>query len=191
MKALLSCMFLALFSVTVQAGSGGAASVSPASSWGQLYQDRLYQPLMPTIVFHARSQDSIGGKLVFKRASEVSYFTDHKGEAWLYGGETEVCTRYAVTAATVDDRRCVATQQVALFTPVKYQARFCVFRSDDDCQRYAQRLESYPLAMQVPIMRRMSESDSFTPARVAFSKTLQLPQCGDCLAKLEQQPQLR
>ncbi|GGC05965.1 hypothetical protein GCM10011352_35220 [Marinobacterium zhoushanense] len=180
MKTLLSCLLLAVVSLSVQAGG-----VGPDSSWAQLYQNTMYQPQMPTIVFHARSQQSIGSKLVFKRASNVSYFTTDDGKEWLYGGETSLCTRYAVVAATDDDRVCVATELVPLVTPVKHQARFCTFRSDDDCQRYAERTVEYPLGIQVPIMRRMSESDSFTPVRVAFSKSLKIAECSDCAAKLE------
>ncbi|MBV1789835.1 hypothetical protein KQ940_17400 [Marinobacterium sp. D7] len=180
MKALLSCLLVAVMSVAVHAGG-----IGPDSSWKQLYFDRMYEPLMPTVLFKASSPDSIGSRLVFKRASEVSYFIAPDGEAWLYGGETTLCTRYAVEAATEDDRVCVATEQAPLLTPVKHQARFCTFRSDGDCQRYAEHTVEYPLGLEVPIMRRVSESDSFTPARIAFKKSLKLAECSDCAVKLE------
>jgi len=186
MKVLLSSLMLVVVSLSAQAGG-----VGPDSSWRELYFNTMYRPLMPTITFHARSSDSIGSKLVFKRATNVTYFTGRDGQQWLYGGETSLCTRYAVVAATVDDRVCVATEQVPLLTPVKYQARFCTFRSDDDCQRYAERTEEYPLGMQVAVMHRVSESDSFSPARVAFRKPLEIAQCSDCAAKLDRYIQAR
>ena len=178
MKTLLSCLLLVVASMAVQ-----AAGVGPESSWGQLYQNTMYRPLMPTIVFHVRSSNGVGSKWVFKKAMNVSYFTTQDGKEWLYGGETSVCNRYSVTGS-YSDRVCLATEQVPLITPRQYQARFCVFRSDDDCQRYAERGESYPLGIQVPVMVRVSESDSFTPARIAFEKPLKIATCSDCAAKL-------
>lgn len=178
MKTLLSCLLLVVASMSVQ-----AAEVGPDSSWGQLYSSTFYRPLMPTVIFRAHSSNGVGSKWVFKKAMNVSYFTTQDGRQWLYGGETSVCNRYSVTGS-ISDRVCLSTEKVPLITQREHQARFCVFRSGDECLRYQAQTESYPLGMQVPIMRRLQETDSFSPDNIAFVKTVKVASCSDCAAKL-------
>lgn len=172
-------LFVILLSPSLQAGVG------PESSWGELYQDRLHEPQVPVIPFYVSASTGIGGKLVLKKAHDLAYFKASDGRAWLYGGVISICTQYSVTGSLSDSRRqCLASEEVPLVRDMRSQLRYCTYRSDDDCQTYASREVLYSLEYYVPVMYRASESDSFTRARVAFSKILQIPECGDCARRL-------
>lgn len=179
MIKLISAILVLLSSVAVQAGVG------PDSAWGELYQNRFYEPQTPVIPFHARSSTGADSRLILKKAHDVSVFRSREGREWLYGGTARLCTEYSVTGSLSDSRRrCLAYEEVQLVRDRGTELRYCTFRSDDDCQAYASRAEQLPLEYSVPIMVRTSESDSFTRTRVAFSKTLKIAECGDCAERL-------
>lgn len=180
MNNLVGCTLLVILaSPNLQAGVG------PESSWGELYQDPLHEPQVPVIPFYVSASTGIGGKLVLKKAHDLSYFKASDGREWLYGGVISICTQYSVTGSLSDSRRqCLASEQVPLVRDMRSQLRYCTLRADDDCQTYASRETRYSLEYSVPVMYRTSESDSFTRARVAFNKRLQIPECGDCARRL-------
>jgi hypothetical protein len=161
------------------------AGVGPDSSWGELYQHRFYEPQTPTIPFYVRPSTHADGRLFLKKVHDVSYFKTPDGREWLYGGMARVCSGYSVTGSLSDSRRqCLGYEELALVRDLGTRFSYCTYRSDDDCQAYVSRAARYPLDYQVPVMYRSSESDSFTPARVAFTKPLHIPQCDDCAARL-------
>jgi len=179
MNKLASVTLLVLFSMNINAAPG------PDSSWGELYQNRFYEPLAPVIPFYVHASTGADGRLFLKKVHDLSYFTAGDGRALLYGGTVRICTEYTVTGSLSDSRRrCLGYETVPLVRGLNTSLRYCIARSDDDCQAYASRDSEYPLQYSVPVMFRGSESDSFTPSRVAFSKTVQIPQCTDCAQRL-------
>lgn len=179
MVKLIGVFLLTFFSAGIQAGVG------PDSSWGDLYQHRFYQPQTPEIPFHVRASTGADSRLFLKKAHDVTTFEDRDGRRWLYGGTARICTRYTVTGSLSDSRRrCLAYEEVSLVREQRTLFRYCIFRSDDDCQAYKSRDDEYPLSYSVPVMVRTSESDSFSTARVAFHKPLKISECGDCAERL-------
>ncbi|OZG71119.1 hypothetical protein BTA51_22330 [Hahella sp. CCB-MM4] len=158
------------------------AQIGPDSSWGDIYQNRFYQPNMPVIPFHAKSSSGADSRLMMVNVNEVKFFAGADGKTHLYGGTTKVCRQYTVTGSLSDsDRRCLATETVELVRPADYTFEYCTFRTDGDCGRYAATQEQYPLMYSVPVYNRVSESDTFNSgAQPAFYKKVMLQECKDC-----------
>ncbi|GGO85556.1 hypothetical protein GCM10011348_34370 [Marinobacterium nitratireducens] len=174
-----SALALLLFSAGAQAGIG------PDSGWGDLYQNRFYEPETPVIPFYVRASTGADARLFLKKAHDVSVFQGRDGKQYFYGGQARICSRYSVTGSVSDSRReCLSYEEVALVRERTTEFRYCTFRSDDDCQSYAISEDEYRLEYRVPVMYRTSESDSFTPSRVAFYKPLKIGACDDCSERL-------
>jgi len=175
-----------LIGLLVLFGSYAQAGIGPDSSWGELYQNRFYEPQTPVIPFYVRASTGADARLFLKKAHDVTAFTGRDGRGYFYGGQEQICTRYTVTGSVSDSRRrCLSYEEVSLVRVRETQFRYCTFRSDEDCQAYAVRDDEYGLDFSVPVMYRSSESDSFSRTRIAFHKPLRIPVCADCAQRLD------
>ena len=161
-----------------------AAGVGPESTISELYQDRFHYPVVPAVPFYVHAANGSGSKVVWAKVTEMSYYRDNNGDLMLYAGTTHVCSKFSVTGSIGDsDRRCLSSETVPLIRPAGYSYQYCVFRTDGDCGRYIKSDSVYPLRYQVPVVKRMAESDSFNYANVVFTKTVELGHCGECEVK--------
>lgn len=171
---------LVLYSLVAAPLTTGA-TVGPDSSISELYFDSFHHPVVPVVPFYVHSKSGADSKVVWAKVPNISYYRDDEGDIMFFAGTTEVCGEYTVTGSIGDShRRCLSYETVPVIRPAEYSYQYCVFRTDDDCGRYIKADSNYPLKYEIPVVKRMAESDSFNYANVAFTKTVEISRCDSC-----------
>ena len=147
------------------------AKVGPHSSFSELNQSPFHRPLIPVVPFYVHSQDRSSYRLIWARVHRLKYFYDRDGDLMLFAGFIRLCNR--------GPEGC-EWKTVPAVRPAAYQFKSCWFSRGDHCGFYQAGQRRYSLFYKVPVMKRVSVSDSFHSGQVAFYKPVSLPHCGFC-----------
>ncbi|WP_027857124.1 hypothetical protein [Marinobacterium jannaschii] len=147
------------------------ARIGPHSSFSEIDQSPLHRPLIPVVPFYVHSQDRSNYRLIWVRVNRLKFFYDRDGDLMLFAGFIRLCNRGA--------DGCV-WQTVPAVRPAAYRFKSCWSDPGGNCGQYQPDRLRYPVFYKVPVMERLSVSDSFLSGRLAFHKRITLPHCDFC-----------